>query len=262
MSPLTRATPKELLPINGRPMIRWCIEEALLSGIEEIGIVVNRDKKGIRDYLTGPEKTRSWGDERAFRESLKGCGLTFIDQPEPRGSGEAIRRGRAFVGSEPFAVMMPDFVLFESRPALRQMIEARGRRAESAIGFLQLDGRRAGMFGNVGILEAERIEGQIHRIRGLSAKKPEILDLKGETPVFKAVGRQILCSDFFAAFDTISWQGNEEMDDVPVIQRLIQEKRVLGIHIEGHGFDVGNRQGYEAANQYWDTQPLVPYALP
>jgi UTP-glucose-1-phosphate uridylyltransferase len=52
------------------------------------------------------------------------------------------------------------------------------------------------------------------------------------------------------------------MDDVPVIQRLIQEKRVLGIHIEGLGFDVGNRQGYEAANQYWDTQPLVPYALP
>jgi len=254
MHPLTRGIPKEMLPVGGRPMIRWCIEEALLSGIRQIGIVLNSEKRCIRDYLTSPETIGYHENDSVFWETLQRCVLRFIEQPAPRGSGDALCRSRSFVGDEPFAVMMPDFILFDSRPALRQMIEAVEERQGSAVAFLRLDQRKARTFGNVGVLETEEIEDPVHRIITLSDKRPGTLILKRETRVSKAVGRQILHPDFFEAFDGISWDGTKELDDVPVIQRLIEEEGVFGICLQGCGFDVGNHEGYRAANEYLKRQ--------
>jgi UTP--glucose-1-phosphate uridylyltransferase len=248
--PLTKSTPKELLPIGQRPMICWCIQEAFQSGIEEIGVVVRTGKKRIRNYLTSPSKSNGFGPEEVLRKALKRDALIFIDQPEPRGSGEALYRSRCFVGSEPFAVMMPDFVLFNSRPAMGQIIEALGERETPAVGFLQLNQKMARMFGNVGILETKRVRGPLHRITRLSDKRPGVLDLGKGTQVSKAVGRQILYPDFFDTFEAISWESEKELDDVPVIQRLVQVKEVFGVHLSGCGFDVGNRNGYDAANHF------------
>ncbi|NIO05601.1 MAG: NTP transferase domain-containing protein [Proteobacteria bacterium] len=250
ISGLTGGMPKEMLLIGHRPMIAWCIEEAFRSGIQEMAIVLNQNKQPIRDYLTCLRKRKPDEEEGFFYEALQNSRLRFIEQPMPRGSGDAIYRCRTFVGDEPFVVMMPDFVLFDSRPALKQMVKAVGDRKESAVGFLCLDWREAGNFGNVGVLKTEKVDGAIHGVTHLSHKRPGTLILQKGEWVSKAVGRLILHPDFFDVFDAIFWEDAEELDDVPVIQRLVEEKRLLGIHLEGSGFDVGNPQGYHAANAH------------
>jgi len=254
MSVLAGGMPKEMLLLGHRPMIRCCIEEAFQSEVREIAIVLNEKKRGIRDYLTCAQTEKPNERDRIFQEALRRCVLAFIDQPKPRGSGDAINRCRSFVGDEPFAVMMPDFVLFDSKPALNQMVEAVGKQGESVVGFLRLGCHEAGTFGNVGVLKTEKVEGPIHRILDLSGKKPGTLILEKGEWISKAVGRVILYPDFFDIFDAISWKGTEELDDVPVIQRLVEEKRLIGVHLDGYGFDVGNPQGYRAANAYLKRQ--------
>ncbi|NIQ38948.1 MAG: NTP transferase domain-containing protein [Proteobacteria bacterium] len=249
MSGLTRGMPKEMLPVGHRPMIRWCIEEAFQSGIQKIAIILNKKKKSMQDYLACPEIEGPHERERVLQEAEQ-CRLTFIEQPTPRGSGDAIYLSRAFVGQEPFAVMMPDFLLFGSVPALRQMIEATGQTGKSAVGFLRLSSPEARNFGNVGVLKTEKVKGPIHQVLNLSDKKPGPLMIEEGRQVLKAVGRLILDSGFFEMFADISWNKTAELDDVPVIQRLVEKKSLFGIHLEGHGFDVGNPHGYRAANEY------------
>jgi UTP--glucose-1-phosphate uridylyltransferase len=250
MHPLTRDVPKEMLPVGRRPMIRWCIEEALQSGIQEIAIVLNRNKTIIRDYLAGRKKIEPYEDSDVFHEALGRCLLRFIEQPIPLGSGDAIYRSRSFVGDELFAVMMPDFVCFDTQPALRQMVEALGGTERCTIGFLRLGWQEARAFGNVGVLETEKISSLLYRIKSLSDKRQGGLKLGRGHRIFRAVGRQIFSPDFFDFFDAISWEGKEELDDVPVIQHLIKKKGVFGVYLQGRGFDVGNLQGYHAANEY------------
>jgi UTP--glucose-1-phosphate uridylyltransferase len=254
MSGLTKGMPKEMLPVGHRPMIRWCIEEAFQSGIQKIAIILNKKKKPMQDYLACPEMEAPHEKEGVLQEALQWCHLTFIEQPTPRGSGDAIYLSRTFVGEEPFAVMMPDFVLFGSVPALRQMIEAVRETGKSAVGFLRLNSREARNFGNVGVLKTEKVRGPIHQVLNLSNKKSGPLMLEEGRQVLKAVGRLILDSGFFELFDGISWNGTVELDDVPVIQRLVEKKNLFGIHLQGHGFDVGNAHGYRAANEYLKMQ--------
>ncbi len=102
----------------------------------------------------------------------------------------------------------------------------------------------------MGVLSTEKVDEAIHRVTHLSRKRAGTLILQKGEWVYKAVGRLILHPDFFDIFDAIFWEGGEELDDVPVIQRLVEEERLLGVHLEGSGFDVGNPQGYHAANAY------------
>ena len=140
--PMTRVQPKEMLPIGGRPMIYYAVFEAALSGMEELYMVINRDKDSLRHYIEWGElekDLKEWGGA----EGICSPHITFVDQPAPLGSGEAIYRTREMVGEEPFALMMPDYVLFGSYPALAQMIPLYGRFKGDIVGVLNLGAREA-----------------------------------------------------------------------------------------------------------------------
>ena len=118
---MTQGLPKEMLPIQGRPMISYAIQEAALCHIEELYIIINEHKAILRRFLESADLAK------AIQSDLQGPpvtlpSLTFIDQPVPRGSGEAIFRARELIGEGPFALMMPDFVFFGRVPCLAQMI--------------------------------------------------------------------------------------------------------------------------------------------
>ncbi len=167
--PMTKVQPKEMLPVRGRPMIYYTVFEAALSGLEEIYIVINERKDSLRHYL-------EWGElEKDLKEGGGGdriCSphITFVDQPAPLGSGEAIYRTKEMVGEEAFALMMPDRLFFGSYPALTQMIPVYENFKQDILGVLALDAREAEGFGNVGILQATELEQGIVEIHGFSDK--------------------------------------------------------------------------------------------
>jgi UTP--glucose-1-phosphate uridylyltransferase len=99
MQPLAQGIPKEMLPIGGRPMIFYAIQEAVLSGLEEIYIIINSRKDTLRHYLESEDVKRDIREGRG--QNIPPLRLTFIDQPTPVGSGDATYRARELIGDEP-----------------------------------------------------------------------------------------------------------------------------------------------------------------
>ena len=244
---LTKDQPKEMLPIGGRPMIFYAICEAVLSGLEELYIVINQSKASLCDYLESEALQRSIRSEEECRNSSLPR-LTFVDQPIPAGSGDALYQARELIGDESFALMMPDFILFGDTPVLGQLIPLYERCGCDIVGLLSVQGREGEGFGNVGIIQGEEKEPGVVAIHSLSGKTLDLFILKEGEKVFKAVPRWILGPHFFLYLEKTKGEG--EWDDTPALQMLCAEREVLGKILEGRGFDAGNPTGYQAAKAF------------
>ncbi len=246
MQSLTQVLPKEMLPIGGRPMISYAIQEAVLAGLEEFYIIINSRKDILRRYLESEDVRRDIREVHG--QHIPPLSLTFIDQPTPLGSGDAIYRARELIGDEPFALMMPDFILFGATPALGQLIPLYERFGGDVVGLLLLQGEKAAAFGNVGIAQGEESEPGIVSVRSLSSKVSGPLIIKKDMEVLKAVPRWILGAHFFSYLERTKGEG--AWDDTPALQMLCEEREVLGKILKGRGVDVGNPVGYEAAEAF------------
>jgi len=232
--PLTREIPKEMLPIGGRPMIYYSLWEAASAGVEEVFLVVNKDKTLLIEYVK----------EEKFINDLK---ITLLEQPYPWGSGDAVFRAKEGVGDEPFALLMPDFVLFEADPPLAQMLKVFERWGAETVGVVEVRRGEERYFGNVGILEGFLLGDGIMEVKDLSEKRKEEWRIEGDKAL-KGVGRWILFPSFFDLLEESRGEG--EWDDTPALQLLCQRRRVMGRILEGRGFDVGNLEGYKVAQDF------------
>lgn len=248
---LTKGEPKEMLPIGGRPMIYYAVLEAALSGLKHLYIVVNKGKTSLRRYLES-EKLESdlESHEKANKTTIPR--LTFIDQPVPMGSGEAIYRTKDMIGKEPFALMMPDFLLYGSSPALPQMMPLFERFRQDIVGVLILRARDAEGFGNVGIFQPTPLEKDLVEVHGTSRKFKAPLVLEEGKTIYKTIGRCIFGPHFFSYLERVR-PLKGEWDDAPAFRALCKERKVIGKILEGTGFDVGNPMGYPAAMEKFES---------
>jgi UTP-glucose-1-phosphate uridylyltransferase len=123
--PLTLAVPKELLPVNRKPLIQWALEEALKAGIQEIGIVIRKGKEVIQDYfeaLMSSELT-----DASLKLELSQASLHFVIQKEPLGLGNAMYEAASFVEDKPFVMIIPDQFVSSAVSATRQLLDASDR---------------------------------------------------------------------------------------------------------------------------------------
>jgi len=244
---LAQDQPKEMLPIGGRPMISYVIQEAALSGLKELYIVINKRKDPLRRYLESEDVKRDIREDHG--QNIPRLRLTFIDQPTPAGSGDAIYRANELIGDEPFTLMMPDFVFFGDIPALKQLIPLYEQCGCDIVGLLPLQGKEAEAFGNVGIVQGKEKEARVVAIRSLSPKVSTPLILREDERILKAVPRWILGPHFFEYLERARVP-HGEWDDTPALQMLCEEREVLGKILEGKGFDVGNPVGFQSAEAF------------
>jgi UTP--glucose-1-phosphate uridylyltransferase len=242
---LAKAQPKEMLSLGGRPMIYYTLHEAAVSGLEHLYIVISKRKPSLRRYLESKKwETDLKRERRGNRVSIPR--ITFIDQPTPLGSGDAIYRTKEMIGREPFALMMPDFLFFGSSPALTQMIPSYERFKRDMVGVLLLGSTEAQGFGNVGIFQPTPLEDDTVEVHGISRKLKTPLMLEDGKKIHKAIGRWILGPHFFSYLESVRpLEG--EWDDAQALRALCKERKVMGKILEGAGFDVGNPIGYHAA---------------
>jgi len=130
MLPISRAVPKEMLPIVDRPAVSYLVDEAVASGITDILIITNRDKDVMEDYFDiSPEyeqKLRLSGKTSeidAMYENAGRANIYFLRQKVTKGLGHAVGCARAFIGNEPFAVLYGDDVIFSKTPVVKQLID-------------------------------------------------------------------------------------------------------------------------------------------
>jgi UTP--glucose-1-phosphate uridylyltransferase len=252
LAPLTRHLPKELLPVGGKPMIRHTLEAYMASGIRRLAVIISPSKDLLRAYLSENRLPSGlpFRKDTDFRRRLKSCEISFFVQEQPSGVAEAVSLTRGFVGSDPFACIMPDCLLFAGPPFPQQLVKAYERCGTNVIGTILLRGKDLGRFGNVGLLETHPVDDRLARITSLSPKRPTPLSASHPGTYHKGFGGGVYLPEYFKLADRADRDDSGELDDVPIHHAMIAENRLHGIRLEGEPFDAGHPLGLRAATHF------------
>lgn len=249
--PVTKVVPKELLPIVDRPTIQYVIEEAVLSGIEDIILITSRGKSGIEDHfdLAGELETilERKGDEKTLAEvrSIRGMAeIISIRQKEQKGLGHAVLCAQKAIGDEPFAVLLGDDIMDADPPVTRQMISVGEAYQGSVIGVQEVPRENIRLYGAV---KGEKIKERIYRMEGL-VEKPD----PGDAPsTLASTGRYILTPNIFSILSELPPGRGGEIQLADAIDVLARKDKVFAYEYTGLRFDAGERLGYLRANLHF-----------
>jgi UTP--glucose-1-phosphate uridylyltransferase len=259
--PVTKASPKEMLPVVDKPLIQYAVEEAAAAGITDMIFITGRNKRAIEDHF---DKAYELETELLLRhkESLleqvqaatpPGINCVYIRQAEALGLGHAVLCAEPVVVDEPFAVLLADDLIHASTPVMAQMVELAGRENASVIGVMPLAPEATASYGIVES-EAEPVGGGVSRItRMIEKPKP------GTTrSTLAVVGRYVLSPRIFHHLRTMPPGAGGEIQLTDGIARLLGEERVLAYEFEGRRYDCGSKLGYlEATVDYALRHPEV-----
>lgn len=252
LRPLTSYTPKELLPVGEKPIIQYALEMYMAAGISEFCIITSPEKPQLKDFITGNQTPPASLFEKnaRFYKQLERCRIVFVEQTLPKGVADAVGLARDFVGDEPFACIMPDCLLFSDKPFAKQLMQVFDRFQKNVIGTVLIKGADAKRFGNVGLLQTQKLNGECFLIKSLSDKKGEPLTVSSGETIHKGFGGGIYLPEYFDLIEITRPGAKGEVDDVPIHQILIKQGKLLGVLLEGAAFDAGHPLGLRAAAHY------------
>ena len=249
--PATKAQPKEMLPIVDTPAIQYIVKEALDSGIEEILIITGRSKRAIEDHFDSSveleEILQKQGKNKqlAMVKDLADIKIHFIRQKSPRGLGDAVLCAKAFIGDEPFAVLLGDDIVYNpEKPCLQQLMDCYEQHPGIILGAQFVPNEKVSSYG---IVSGEPLADNLYRVHGL-VEKPSVDKAPSNLAV---LGRYILTPDIFDILEnTKPGVGNE----VQLTDALAASKTdTYALAYEGVRYDTGDKLGYLKAT--------VEYAL-
>jgi len=251
--PATKAQPKEMLPIVDKPTIQYIIEEAVASGIEEILIVTGRNKKCIEDHFDRSvelelelEKSNKEEMLEMVREISNIADIHYIRQKEPRGLGHAILCARAFVGNEPFAVLLGDDVVDSEVPCLKQLMDCYNEYKTSILGVQTVPKDDVNKYG---IVDGLHIEDRVYKVKNL-VEKPAVEEAPSNVAI---LGRYIITPQIFNILEQTKPGKGGEIQLTDALQTLISQEAMYAYNFEGKRYDVGDKLGF--------LQATVEFAL-
>ncbi|WP_313309874.1 UTP--glucose-1-phosphate uridylyltransferase GalU [Lactococcus taiwanensis] len=263
--PATKAIAKEMLPIVDKPTIQFIVEEALKSGIEDILIVTGKAKRPIEDHFDSNIELEQNLREKGKTELLKlveettDINLHFIRQSHPKGLGHAVLQAKAFVGNEPFVVMLGDDLMDingNGTPLTKQLINDYEKTHASTIAVMKVPHEDVDKYGVIdpkgevskGLYNVERF-----------VEKPEI----SETPSDLAIiGRYLLTPEIFDVLETQAPGAGNEIQLTDAIERLNKTQRVFAHEFTGKRYDVGDKFGFvETTIEYGLEHPQISESL-
>ncbi|WP_214825874.1 UTP--glucose-1-phosphate uridylyltransferase GalU [Exiguobacterium algae] len=242
--PATKAMPKEMLPIVDKPTIQYIIEEAVASGIEDILIVTGKGKRAIEDHFDSvPELEQTLIEKGkseflALVEETTNINIHFIRQSKPMGLGHAVLQAKAFVGDEPFVVMLGDDIVQAEVPCTRQLIEEYYKTERSIIGVQPVSREVTHRYGIVDLKES--IAGGLHKVESF-VEKPA----PGTEPSNLAImGRYLFTPQIFKFLETQKAGTGGEIQLTDAITRLNEMQNVFVYEFDGKRYDVGEKLGF------------------
>lgn len=253
--PATKATPKELMPIVDKPVIQFIVEEAVAAGIEEILIITGRHKRSVEDHFDSNvelEANLAEKGKQALLEIAQATTMTnlfFTRQAYPLGLGDAIRHAEAFVGDEPFAIMLGDNIIDSQVPALKQLIDLYEETGQANLAVERVEQAKLGRYG---VVEVGEGSGRVHSVQSLVEKPGE-----AAAPSDLAIaGRYIVPGELFEILRTQQATVDGEIQLTDALNRLLGEVPMQALELEGTRHDVGDVAGYiEYSIQYGLQHP-------
>ncbi|MER2131393.1 MAG: UTP--glucose-1-phosphate uridylyltransferase GalU [Carnobacterium inhibens] len=260
--PATKAMAKEMLPIVDKPTIQFIVEEAINSGIEDILIVTGKSKRPIEDHFdSNPEleanlKAKDKMELLELVEETTGLNLFFVRQSYPKGLGDAVLQAKAFVGNEPFVVMLGDDLMEDEVPLTKQLINGYDKTHASNIAVMKVPHEETSKYGIIDI------EGQVdestYNVRRF-VEKPNPEDAPSDLAI---IGRYLLTPEIFDILETQEPGAGNEIQLTDAIDTLNKTQRVFAHEFKGTRYDVGDKFGFlKTSIQYGLKHPEIKDSL-
>ena len=243
MLPITKAGPKEMLPLVDRPVIHYVVEEAVASGIEHIVMVTSSGKRAVEDYFDRAPALERALEEKGEHERLaevrgvaEMADMVFVRQKEQRGIGHAVLIAQHVIGNEPFVLYFPDDIIVADPPATRQLIDVYERHEGCVLAVEEVPHEEISHYGSMAV---EPLEKDVFRVLSLVEKpKPE------EAPSdLGIVGRYVLTPDIFDALKETKPGIGGEIQITDGLALLLREKPIFACRFHGKRYDTGRPLG-------------------
>ena len=241
--PISKAMPKEMLPIVDKPAIQYIVEEAVRSGIEDILIITNRNKGVIEDHFDHvPEleaRLSASGKDDTLQELndiTHLANLYFIRQKETKGLGHAVNCARSFVGNEPFAILYGDDVIIGEDPACGQLCRAYEEFGLGVVGIKEVTPEQILRYSS---LKVDKLRDNLYKVTDMVEKPSpdKILSL------FSILGRCVLPPEIFDILDQTPPGAGGEIQLTDAMLVLARTKGMTGVDFTGKRYDMGNKLG-------------------
>jgi UTP--glucose-1-phosphate uridylyltransferase len=257
--PVTKASPKEMLPVVDKPLIQYAVEEAAAAGITDMIFVTGRNKRAIEDHFDKAyeieaelEKKNKDGLLNMVRSVLpEGVRCIYIRQAEPLGLGHAVLVAQPVVGDDPFAVILADDLMDSQPPAIARMAEIFAREQCSLLGVEEVPHDATASYG---IVTIDKMEGDTARIHSI-VEKPKPKDAPSNLAV---IGRYVLTNRIFDMLGRVTPGAGGEIQLTDGISALLAHERALAVRLPGRRFDCGSKLGYlQATVEYGVRHPEI-----
>lgn len=246
--PITKAIPKEMLPIVDKPLIQYGVEEIIHSGIEQILIITSRYKNEIEDYFDKNPELEMLLEQKnkmdlleMVREVSNLIEVAYIRQKETLGLGHAILKAEKFINNEPFAVLLPDDIIDSVTPCLRQLIEVYSEYSCSVVALERVDEEGTWKYG---IIKPKQITDRIFKIE-------DVIEKPGPDKAFSdlaVIGRYVFEPTLLSELKRTLPDKKGEIQLTDAFGRLTKSRPVYGVVFEGKRYDAGDKFGFLQAN--------------
>ena len=251
--PITKAVPKEMLPVIDAPVLAYIVDEAIESGITDILIVLNRGKEAIKQYFAPSAELEDFLYKAGKHDLLavvkkiaSGASVNFTYQEKPLGSGDAVRHARSFTGNEAFALSWGDDLIYSDKPVIGQLIAAHKSTGKSILGVQS-------------VFSDDIVKYGVAKVGERSGRSYDCLSVVEKPPLneipsrLAALGRYILTPDIYDELDALTPSHGGELQFTDALNALCGKGGVCAYDFEGRRYDMGDKFG--------SVQATVEYAL-
>lgn len=247
--PMTKAIPKELLPLVDKPVVQFIVEEAKASGIEEVIFITSGTKATLEQYFGSDAVLEQFLQEKGKKESLQMvrdvqslARFTYIRQEQPLGLGHAVLLAREAVGDEPFIVFGGDDVIESAVPAARQLMDVYDQHQGSVVGVMEVSEEQVNRYGIIDpqVDPKEELSTGVYRLNGI-VEKP---DPSTAPSRLAAGGRWLLTSDIFPYLEHATPSADGEIQLTDALCAMAAAQPVYAFQYDGIYRDCGNKLEY------------------
>ncbi len=258
--PVTKASPKEMLPIVDKPLIQYAVDEALAAGAETLVFITGSSKRAIEDHFDTNvelETTLQAQGKQDLLDTLRGilpswATCVYIRQPAPLGLGHAVLCARPVVGDAPFMVHLADDLIDAPSPCLKQMVDVFHAHGGSVLGVQNVPAQHTDKYGIVSL--ERKVSARVGKLSHI-VEKPKPANAPSNLAV---VGRYLLAGSIFEDLARIGAGAGGEIQLTDGIARLMLRQPVYSYEFEGKRYDCGNKLGYlQATVEYGLKHPSL-----
>jgi len=248
--PATKAVPKEMLPVVDKPIVQYAIEEAREAGIEQFVMVTGRGKAVIEDHFDNAYELEAVLAERNKTTELKELEadvpvagtMMFTRQQKPLGLGHAVWCARHLIGDEPFAVLLPDDLMWGTPGAIKQMIDVYNSVGGGCV--VASENVPRDKTNKYGIIAPGAVNGNVTEVKGV-VEKPDPAKAPSTLCI---IGRYILQPELFAELDRKERGAGGEIQLTDAMAKLIGRMPFHAVTTTCERYDCGDKIGFLHAN--------------